>query len=169
MLRDGDNEKDGKKEEEKFGDGGGEEEEEGGRTNRSAALMLSSKPDTKGGGAQTAWYHFSQKHLEDPLDSPEGGLATVPQETRSEERRMNPDAPLGDHERRMQEFHTSAAEIFKKITSSREEFLAQCTSIVRQTAAMRRSSGKGSIADNDHPREGVVPEDGSAKPAKEIS
>lgn len=40
---------------------------------------------------------------------------------------------LIDHERRLSEFQSSAADIFRRITGSREEFLAQCASLVRRT------------------------------------
>lgn len=45
------------------------------------------------------------------------------------------------HEQRMRNFHSSAAEVFRRITSSREDFMIQCASIVRQSGErMRRES-----------------------------
>lgn len=41
------------------------------------------------------------------------------------------------HEHRMTTFHASASEVLRKIAGSREEFLSQCATIVRKTAAQR--------------------------------
>ncbi|KAG8345917.1 hypothetical protein TRVL_03254 [Trypanosoma vivax] len=38
------------------------------------------------------------------------------------------------HEQLLRDFHQSAAEVFKKITGNREEFLAKCTSVVRSAS-----------------------------------
>ncbi|CAJ1023413.1 hypothetical protein, conserved [Leishmania lindenbergi] len=46
------------------------------------------------------------------------------------------------HEYRMSSFHTSASEVLRRISGSREEFLAQCAAIVKSTAAAGRRSAQ---------------------------
>ncbi|ORC89042.1 BRCT domain-containing protein [Trypanosoma theileri] len=41
------------------------------------------------------------------------------------------DDKMAQHEQVLREFHESAAEVFRKITGNRDEFLAKCTSVVR--------------------------------------
>ncbi|KAH9601235.1 hypothetical protein LSM04_009549 [Trypanosoma melophagium] len=44
------------------------------------------------------------------------------------------DDKMAQHEQVLREFHESAAEVFRKITGNRDEFLAKCTSVVRSVS-----------------------------------
>ncbi|RNF23173.1 BRCT domain-containing protein [Trypanosoma conorhini] len=46
----------------------------------------------------------------------------------------NVDDRILQHEQVLREFHQSAAEVFRKITGNRDEFLAKCTSVVRSVS-----------------------------------
>lgn len=54
------------------------------------------------------------------------------------------DERMVQHELVLQEFHKSAAEVFRKITGNRDEFLARCTSAVR--SASHRTADKEHIS-----------------------
>ncbi|CCW67211.1 unnamed protein product [Phytomonas sp. Hart1] len=143
-----------------------EEKEE--EINMKCLLSLSSIKNDVYSGTQAGWPIFSSKYQEGP-DFQQGGLlknaseekpyeniVSIEADMRVKERNNPVDTSVTDHEQRMREFHASAAEIFKKITSSREDFLAQCTSIVRQSTATRRAShngGGGSAVENGVKRE----------------
>ncbi|KEG12252.1 BRCT domain-containing protein [Trypanosoma grayi] len=53
---------------------------------------------------------------------------------------------MAQHEQLLQEFHQSAAEVFRKITGNRDEFLATCASVVR-AVSHHSSDGESAAAE----------------------